>query len=1523
MTFLILVTSHKKLPYSTQEAVLASPKFQHNKQETASIQHEASPQKRSHPKVTTSKERWLKRYKKSYPGKRDSDVDLLSISQEEPFFPSFTSGSKTLLAVKSKVDKVKVAPMEKVQEWLQRNDDEFGEKPVQSPESQQQKSETVTTPADIHKGMDDETDLVSVSQQRFYVAPPKADIGTLQSSSDGLCTYDTVQHTSNARRVFTSRDGKENKTKLSKKVSEAQNAEGDPYIFISSQEMRAVSKKKLKEKGKMAIKKKVSKIFKSSSPSFEKYNKKDPAENNKSSCKSPVSDVSFICPVEINNTFDNLVANTRKFEPEKMVKTFTSKVNSQDDDSIEDVYIFRTSLQVPVINQKNDGSTTESMSDVDFSSGSDDEWGAANRVNLQSIQASVRSTRSSTYGNIHTKKSCTKSNFKQKNKLKSREICSRRNAELEVREDLVKKTPLSPTKKLNISTKIHFGIDDMKECLAVCKDTNKSEDDFVTCSSTDKAHSGKENIICSSTVKSGNEDRINLDQVMNTTVISRSPGWSRISQSKKDFEKFKKPVLKALNVSGGEVCIPKKHVASISEMPKQPDITNEVMSPVPTIDDSDSVIGIPVVAFNSPSPEALNRVKILSRIVMNLESQMGPSSTGNIEGSTETKMHQTEKDATLKKCTSLGSDAFSEPTCALDSPKSCQKKELISVIVSSLEHADQLDQHNEGNEQCISHITKSGSNEPGAQDCHNKNNDIMKNSVTDMAKENVLMVQESNSSVAYEEAIENIERNPVINQGNTLTREDHIQNKRPIELMSESGDSRSSDRLISVEAVQNGSISSEQSFILQGKGECNSAVPSLPVSSSQAPQNLILSKECDQEKVAAPTDVINSTEEAKNSLPCSSKELLADVQPITSTEPMEITTETSHQTEIHSSYNNSVGLAIAHPNKIHIPFIKCGRLKYLRKSTKFVLLGSLAPRRMTMSSETFQGCSSPDNLGLKFRVSLGMNCEVGVQTSPRLLYACHMSNITDAKVQTTPEGNPQFSHFTTPTDTINCTQGNENFVPDSCDNIYTFSHAIPLLHQSLQWQTLVNSNTNSKTENSLISPICKISEPLQVDKKVVHSEIEHHSTENDTGMNKTIVFNNHCGYSSPVGVCTDYEIPTSQFSTATTIKIQHRTSDNEGQSLSKSPELSPNSAVHSSHSISIVQKLDDVNTVGITKDHCDIHASEKVISAMQYDNASNDERNAETHKQNKIIESGQDSFAEQAIGDLNSKPRKCKQNDCDTSVEMGSKRTSRVNRQLKFSPKFNPKLSDPFLDVSKEDRERDIQKLPNKSYKRIRMPTDSSASVSTGSESNVSDSETQKIKKPRHASLKRASEEGKNNEVLPNHEATNDENADTSMEVIDLLTPPEEANVDLTPDIDDRTNIEEKWLGESIPNSEELMARVMANIDADLAETRKRKMKEGTDSDVERQKVSPTLFTPSPAVADSEELGTKMTCELVMCHSEVDPGKKPVKESFLGNTTVGNDSESLCTQQRSKIQVSTASILKEFSFTDFRLYGYW
>jgi hypothetical protein len=1540
--FLILVTSLSKVPPSAREAVLASPKFHQENQEMFRAQHDTSSQK-------VSKEHWLRRYRHSYPGKRDSredNVDLLSVSQAEP--PSFIARDIALPAEKNKVCKLKVPPMDKVQEWLERNGDEFDKGAVQSFESNH-----VTVTADVHRSVEDETDLVSVSQQQFYIVPRKADMATLQSPLDRLC--DNVKQASSEKRIFTSRIGDQNDTR----VIEGQSAEGDPYEFVSSQKRRTVPKKKVK--GKLTAKKRENKDFKTYGPSFKKGSNESTGEKSEVPCNCPpVSQFTFICPVDINDTFDNLVADTRNSEPAKSVKPIVRKEVTGDDNDDDDMGLFLTPLGVSLTYQNNDGSTTESMSDIDFSSGSDEEWGVTNQVIQKLAQVSRRKTRGSSCDNLPSKVRATKSSCEQKTRSKSSGIFPKRNGKLETfgfgckgvnkhnlqNEDTLKKTPLSPAKKLNLTAYVgDLGIDNIKQGPSVYRDTNsKSKDESVTCLSTDKAPTGKENIICPVGNNIGDE-KINLDHsAVNTSVMSRSPGWSRISQSKKDFERFKKPALKALNVSGGEVCTLKRHPAAVTEMLKKPDITKQVMSPVPTIDDADSFVGMPVVAFNSH--DAMNRARMMSEIVMNLELQVGCDSSA--ESVAELSLPEAAKDVTLKKFADFGSGGFGEPVGAQNSPESCQRKKL------SLEDAAQQErQCSGGNEWIMSGITKPEEDGADAQDSHNNmqknsmayskenilivpesnstmayeedtendkhnqgshskvNCSAMKNLVVDMNKENislvqdhksikaceeiikniehnqgshirdhdnmkdpftdVRMVQESESSAVNEEALKNVEPTCVMEQSITETREEFTGigiSAEPADMLSKNLNNRTE---ILTETGQNGSS------VPPGKGECK------PVNASLAAQDFVLSQKCDKKKVpvmsadvAVPENSVFRT--------CSTKGAFTGVQPqVVSTEPMEIKAKNSYQKEIQSSHNSSVDLVNKCLNKIHIPFLKCGRLKSLRNFTKFVLLGPLAPKKKNVISETFEACSSFDT-GVQFGAT-ARSSDTGTQTSPGLLHPRRSLDITHAKIQVTPRVNPEFVQFITPTGT----QGDyENFVPDSCDSTYSFPCAIPLCHHAAIQKTPLNSNKYSKTEHCLKT--CAISEPIDVDKMLVVSNVEDDLAEDDAGMNENVVLRNHCRYSERDNK-DNFEVSSSQLSTATTIKIQRaRASVNENQALEKSPELSSNLVEHSSLDMSIIQESNNGKVVDSIQDLCDTVTSQERVSDVQDSNPDIEERNADSHQQTEVIELKRDSSTEQFIQDLNSKLSRCKPNASD---EKSSKRSSRVSRQLIFSPNFIPKLSDPCLDVNIEGGERDVEKLHRASYKRLREVATSSDSVSDGRElSDVLDLEQKKIKKLCHTSLRKASGEGKDNDML-----SNDECAETSPEVINLLTPPEEA----TPQADG------KWLGEDVPDSEELMASLMANIEADLVETRKRKMKEYNDSDRERGKESPTLFTPPPPV--SEELGSRMTCELLVSESQAESGRRPVKRSVLGNITVGTDSESLCTQQRDKIQVGTVTVL--------------
>lgn len=1647
---IILVTSHK-LPSSTREAVITSPQLHQKKHETLSVQHEASPHKVSKSAVTNNKEQWLKRYKGSYPGKRDStrdNIDLLSISQVEPVDRTFIARDTALLAVDSKVDKLKVPPIEKVQDWLQRNEGEFDKAPAMSSESN-----TVTITADVHRGLDEEPDIASVSQQQFYIAPRRADVGALRNFFENLQgTYDKVKQASNEKRICTSRVGNENNIKPCEKVREGQNVEDDPYEFISSQTTETLAKKKMKreKKCKAAVQKTYVKNFKICDPPLKWVDDKIPNEKNTLSCNSPpVSDFTFVCPVEINDTFDNLVANTCKPEPTKTVKTDAIKEVAGDDNS-DDMCLFRTPLEVPATGQNNGGSTTESMSDEDFSSGSSEEWGESNQVKCDSMQVNSRRTRSSSH-NLPAKKSLTRSTSRLTARKKSSGICSRKNEKLNILsstskeaskrkrhvKNAVKPKPLSPVKKVNPNTNVdNFNIVNMKQLPAVCNDSNKkSEDESVVCLSTDKAYPDKENVICPVNVKYGAENKSNLEHTaVNTTVCLRSPGWSRISQSRKDFERFKKPALNVLNVSGGEVCTSKKHVTSVSEVPTKPDITNEVMSPLPSIDDSDSSFGIPVVAFYSP--EASNRVKMMSRIVMDLESQIElNSSTRNIaEMAAETCTPHTTKDWTLKKNISLGSDAFSEPMNALDSPMSCQRKELIHAVLSSLEDDDRLEHKcYESKEQIMAGITKLSGGETAYQekdkknynnvnksvvdstetvfivqesnstmahgetaenteynqDNHNKDDCNIKNNLAVDNSETLFIVQESNSTMAHEEATENtvhnqdnhnkdnsnMKNNPVVDSSETVlmvqesnitieheeatkniehNQDDHIKGHRNImknlvvdtshnnvlmvqpscstkrhEVATENTeydqDSHNKDngnfmnnhvfeigKKNVVVCQESHSIAAfdkateniqqkpvvDQNMIptdtdcmkmnrsLKSVTECGQspspgysnnqteksveAVPKRNINTEQFPsdsslaassdnlQARIFSEKCSQERLAVlSTDMIINSKAQDSSFfrQCSTKE-----PQIMSTEPMEIKKENFHESEVWSSCNSSVGLVNSYPNKMHIPFIKCGRLTSSKLFIKFVLLGSLAPRRNNVSPETLQDLNSADSLGVQSgllgREPLRMNNETGTQTSPGL---------HDTKINPAQE-NLKLVQFTTPTGSINRTQGHsEDFVPDSCGSIYAFPCAVPLPHLSRVQQTLVDSNKCMKDK----------------------------SAEDDVNMNRTAVLRNQCEYSDPADYM-DHEISTSVFSTAKTVKVQQISISDKG---GHSPELLSNSMTHTGLNAPILQETNTGKSVGSNQDKCGTCTNQKAVSDIEYEQPHNEVMNAKSHQQNELLVPRIDGFAEQLTEVVHSKNSEHMQNNYgNTSRQKASKRSSKASRHLTFSPDFIPKLSDPNLDVNTEDGESNVQKLRKKSYKRIRVAPASSESVSAGSDSiDMSDAENREIKKPCHLSLKEASGNCKDSEVL-----VSKEDAGTSPEVIQLTT--ESSSGRLTPEVDDKTNNERKWLEEDVPDSEELMARVMANIEADLVEMKKRKMSESNDRQ-EIRRESPTLFTP-PFVADSEEMGSRITCELLVSDSEAEREKMPHKKSFLHNSAVGNESESLSTQQRNKIQVS-------------------
>jgi hypothetical protein len=297
-----------------------------------------------------------------------------------------------------------------------------------------------------------------------------------------------VKQVSDEKKVFTSRPGNEKNTNPSERVREGQIVEDDPYEFISSHKTGILSSKKMKKrkKGEAAVQKREVKNFKICGPSSKRGNNKSTNEKNTLSCNSPpVSDFTFICPVEINDTFENLVANSLKTEPTKTVRTDGMKVVTGDDNS-DDICLFRTPFEVPATSKNNGGSTTESMSDVDFPSGSSEEWSQSNQVKQVPVRVTNRRTRRSKH-NLPAKKSPIRSTSRLTAGKKSSGICSRMKEKLDALrssskdaskqklliKNPVKPNPLSPVKKRNLHTNIEdFNIVNMKQHPAVCNDSN-------------------------------------------------------------------------------------------------------------------------------------------------------------------------------------------------------------------------------------------------------------------------------------------------------------------------------------------------------------------------------------------------------------------------------------------------------------------------------------------------------------------------------------------------------------------------------------------------------------------------------------------------------------------------------------------------------------------------------------------------------------------------------------------------------------------------------------------------------------------------------------------------------------------------------------------------------------------------------------------------------------------------------------------------------------------------------------------
>ncbi|XP_069686909.1 breast cancer type 1 susceptibility protein homolog [Periplaneta americana] len=1726
------IASHMKLPSSTREAYQASPKFQKKKEEVFSIPLKTSPLKTSVPAEKTSKEEWLKRYDKQYTGKRhceDDDVELLSISQMEPTVSIFMPPpNRKLLEIKSKVDMAKVPPVEKVQEWLHKNDEEFDN----TPESQEPKTMTVT--ADVHKNLDDE-ELISVSQSKnqCYVVPTKVNMDAVIPSSEDS------ENVPIKNKIFTSKGTGQNSTKEEDKIDSVpstKKTEEDPYEFISSQKLEKPPKKKRKkEKDKVPVKKANVKGQRTYRPAFKKENKKKTIEkylvSNSDSRKSPInSDITFTCPVDINDTFDNLVANTKKPEP---VKTLEIILDEESEDN--ELLLFRTPLEGPIIYYKPDESTTESMSDVDFSSGSDEEWNEKKESAGRKKGKNVRS------GSLPARKN-SEVNKEQEMRSKSSGPCTRRSRNIKESKDeewdslfnkdkhkmkivqSVKQAPLSPSKKVNVNTLNNVNLKNSRKDSVVPKDvSNKLVEKVVNL--TDKVHAGKENLVGKIPEKLGeaNKSTSENNAILDMTLCSRSPGWSRVSQSKKEFEKFKKPVLKALNVSGGEACTFKKHGTSVSEN-QIPNTTDDLVSPVPTIDDADSMVSVPVVAFNSP--EALKRAKMMSEIVQNLASQIEPDTSAvciQKEMTTESVKPQCLGNAALQKFSSMNTSFSSEFTNAGDSPKTCKRRDQINTIVSSLED-------NEGTEDVCNNKRDDNVNDFRKSDLERDVSNIEKDNVmnpviNNMREGRVLMIQETNSTMTSEQPIEMMETDqhnprkegniasefrdnePVQCRTDMCAVKEYNNNIEPegpnaLTVMNDRTDGttgvlpRNNHNAKEILVVTDSRIGSKEKLIpgtdsltssdIIGNSEntphfkknftttkktidihqqttCvskNDAEPKVATdtlnyrtdettrilqnNNQDAEENLVVidSRIASKEKQIPGTDSLtssdiignsentphfnktfttkkrttdihqqttcvtkndaetkvatdtlndktnettrilqNNNQDAKENLVVIDSRIASKEKPIPGTDSLtssdiignsentphfnktfttkKRTTDIHQQTrcmskndakieakvetdivmsdvlrnslntpdieeglskksctldthannletlgvppkdtvegEMQLNETSSINLS-SHSKTVHVPFIKYGYFRPLKRSVKFMFLGPLAPQKADTSHDTFQTNDIIHTFNARIDTSReSPSHTIGIQTSPKLLNPLsHISSVTDAKIQTTPTANPQFVQFVTPKFSAEDTQENtETFVPDSCDSMYAFPTAIPLPRSSLK------SHKYNKEEECLMSPICEMMEPLHEDKLPDSDNVY---------LNEPMVLNG-CANSKE----TDYNyhgVPYSQFSTATTIKNPYLVSSGN------SPEFSSNSGTVSGLSVSLLTESDTRKKNDNVHNQTDGLKNQSVEATSANIKLGTIEQNEiDESTQEEIDESTQEKISEQDAKDLHSESIQNKEDDSsDSFTEKTSRRSSKVSRQLKFSPRFVPKLSDPALDINMDDDAIDKKELCRNSLKRSRTESISDSATSDNDSKNIASSEEREMKKPCHISLKEELQQNKEHEIsqkVVNNEEEDEESLAVETEVINLLTPPEDST---------EINQEQKWLGEEVPDSEELMARVMANIDADLAATRERRKREEQEKrecmviEEDERRESPTLFTPPSVFPESEEQNNKMTCELVESETEVVTGKGSMKEDLLGNTTtVASGTEILDTQQKEEMQVVINKLENEIS----------
>ncbi|PSN50805.1 hypothetical protein C0J52_13919 [Blattella germanica] len=1479
------ITAHAKLPSSTKEAYLASPKFVKGKGETT-VKPLNSPQVFVEPAVPATKDQWLKRYEKQYQAKQNvDDVDLLSISQAETNIASYFPKDRKLLAAKKKVDKINLPTAVKVEEWLQKNENEFDEEPLSpltiTPESQKQPC-TLTVSADVHQSLEDDPDLLSVSQQQFYIAPRKTDVEILKSSSDDYTNSVSVKNS--IEKIFPTKASDLNKEKNKEKVEIIEsNPVADPYEFVSSQKTCKETNGKRKSRSKGISKKKenppriVQKYETYLKKSCDKKNKKNENVENKVEFQSQAqSETTFICPIEVNNTFDNLVFDVRGHSENNKVKLNEkldppkpTNVISQEDDGEDG--LFRTPLQTAIIFRNHDDeSTTESMSDMDFSSDSNEEWADTNKAKVNNKRLRIESdTRCK---KVFTKKGNQRKTLPASNTTNERLSTQKTDTDtkkpdtvpisaenIETRKVMTfeKKTPLSPSKKINCkmenrTSSLPYASDDSKEKLR--KNITETKNMEITCIN-------KENISEPSVEPSALQNISNVN-----TVVSRSPGWSRITQTKKDFEKLKKPMLKALDVSGGEACLTKKY--SLNDANKEI-VRSTVISPIPTIDDAETNVSAmstyPVVAFNSP--EAMNRARAMSKLVKNLEKEIGPSTSIIGEGMCVNLGGTNTGVASLQKCVSFTS-TFSAPL-GEESPTANKRKEQITNIISSLD---------EDNDSC------------------SKNDNTTLDKVTEVIQEDVScaktildVIDSSKKNITKEpkrmspketEIHENNVKEPDLSKNSEVCVESNEKNKDQEQLCNA--------KVMSVVVVPESETNTEDLDKRETSETCTDHIGKARTSVTDPDKHIspgVLPLEEEMQIELAATDVQKESAKMMESSCKTDSNISQTSNNFSHTNPLTTENKMANNLSkfVHEARSNT---------SFHVPFIKFGALRCCTKyvNVRFVQLGSLVMKTKESYGSYSQETSCSATLNLEFSRPIEpskpeFKC-IGVQTSPTVgeclsAYGTLIRG-NDAKSLTTPTTNPNFVQFTTPL----WTADSENFVPDSMgEGECMFQSTIPLPQRSALWDIPPAFEKSSQVENGFMSPVYTVVEPLSCAQKS-SNEKNDSPKRNQDNMAET--------FKKP-RKSEDLGLPISQFSTATTIKISRpKTTDTELERTSTSP---PDS-MECDHSVSLLKESQSLDN----DDKADFENKSLSNSVSLQGELSPNDKNSEHKKESSSI------TYEDNLRNLSNR----------SSSVVPSRRSSRASRQLKFSPYSVPKLTDPALNRSMEDEERsntssrNIKNTQNKnsqsssecrsilnikrnssneqcterkSYKRIRT-------ASTSSDSDLTDSERTTNSKRKNTRKSRSSIK----KIKSNDDMT--EENDTE-EVIDLLSPSDNASNSIIPGTFEKENFEE-WLNKDVPNSEELIEKMMANIDSDLVQTRERKLREkaikALNESKEERPESPAIFTPSqPTVAkeaESEEASNKFTCELVISQPDE---KKDMSKTF--NTAEETDTENLCTQK--------------------------